>query len=255
MVHAERNRSFSRESPRNEDHGALRYPSTVWGRATVETVGQAGGEHGRVVILNGGSSAGKTTLARALQAAMPAPWLLFGIDLMIWTMPPAMVNHPDGLTVRQGMIIRGDPFLLLYEGFRKGVGAIARNGVDLLVDDVTLDAVVDQERWDDALQELQVCWVGVHCSPDIATEREAGRGSRLPGIARRQAESVHAGLRYDVEVDSGHLGVTEEIDVIADWLRRTWSIEVVPDREARPTLPVTPAWTSGQELRPAPWER
>ena len=58
----------------------------------------ADGVDGRVVILNGGSSAGKTTLARALQSTLPEPWLLLGIDLMIWTLPPEMINRPDGLS-------------------------------------------------------------------------------------------------------------------------------------------------------------
>ena len=68
---------------------------------------------GRVIILNGGSSAGKTTLARALQSALPGPWLLLGIDLFIWTLRPDLVNDPRGLSVDDGVITRGDLFMAL----------------------------------------------------------------------------------------------------------------------------------------------
>jgi chloramphenicol 3-O-phosphotransferase len=62
---------------------------------------------GRVVILNGGSSAGKTTLGRSLQAALSDTWVLLGIDLLIWMMPPRMINDADGLSVHEGVIVRG----------------------------------------------------------------------------------------------------------------------------------------------------
>jgi chloramphenicol 3-O phosphotransferase len=129
---------------------------------------------GRVVILNGGSSAGKTTLGRALQAALSDPWLLVGIDLLIWTLPPEMVNDPNGLFVCDGVISRGEQFMSLYEGFQFGVAALARSGVNVILDDLTLDGVPDQHRWNDALRGLDVLWIGVRCAPDIAAEREAG---------------------------------------------------------------------------------
>jgi chloramphenicol 3-O phosphotransferase len=221
--------------------------------ATVFTVTAGNELPGRVVILNGGSSSGKTTLARALQSALPQPWLLLGIDLMIWTMPPEMINHPDGLSVREGVITRGAPFLVLYEGFQRGVAAMARSGVNVLIDDLTLDGVVDQQRWNVVLEGLDVCWLGVRCASDIADGRAAGRNSRLPGIARHQAESVHAGVRYDLEVDSGSLGLREEMSVVAEWLKQTWSIDVSPTSKLHSSLPVTSAWRADEAI-PAPWE-
>jgi chloramphenicol 3-O phosphotransferase len=209
---------------------------------------------GRVIILNGGSSAGKTTLGRTLQSAMPGPWLLLGIDLLIWTLPPKMINHADGLSVHEGVITRGQLFMPLYEGFQYAVAALARSGVDVLVDDLTLDGLVDQHRWNNALQGSDVCWVGVRCAPQIAAEREAQRGTRLPGIARHQAESVHAGVHYDVEVDTGVLDLDEELRVIAGALWHRWSLMVTTDSNPKPTLPPTSAWMPGGVIRPAPWE-
>jgi chloramphenicol 3-O phosphotransferase len=46
-----------------------------------------------------------------------------------------------------------------------------------------------------------VLWVGVRCDAEIAAAREVARGDRAPGMAALQAETVHAGVTYDLEVD------------------------------------------------------
>ena len=114
----------------------------------------------------------------------------------------------------------------LYLGFQAAVAALARSGVNVLVDDITVDGFTDQERWNQVLQDLEVCWIGVHCAPEVAAAREAGRGGGLSGIAHHQAQSVHEGVRYDVEVDTGALDLQEEIAVIAEWLGRMWFIHI-----------------------------
>jgi chloramphenicol 3-O phosphotransferase len=135
------------------------------------------------------------------------------------------------------------------------VATLARTGVNVLLDDLTLDGTADQQRWSDALQGLEVLWVGVRCDPAIAAEREARRQSRLPGIARHQAESVHAGVRYDLEVDTGVLGLRESMSRIAESMGRRRSIPV-PVLSNRPsTLPLVSAWSPGEPVNPAPWER
>jgi chloramphenicol 3-O-phosphotransferase len=91
-----------------------------------------------------------------------------------------MINDPEGLSVHEGVITRGRLFTPLYEGFLHAVAALARSGVDVLIDDLTLDGLVDQQRWNNALQGLDVCWVGVRCAPQIPAEREPRRGLDYP---------------------------------------------------------------------------
>ncbi len=217
-------------------------------------MGQGHDQPGRVLFLNGGSSAGKTTLGRTLQSGLPDPWLLLGIDQLMWALPPEMVNDPDGLSVHEGVITRGDRFMAIYAGFQLAVAALVRGGVNVILDDLTLDGVFDQARWDEALRGLAVCWIGVRCAPGIAVEREVGRGTRVPGTARHQAESVHQGVRYDVEVDTGVLDLRETTGVIAEHLARRWSIQVSWIDHRPSTLPPTSAWMPEGAIRPAPWE-
>jgi chloramphenicol 3-O phosphotransferase len=189
-------------------------------------MGRGEEQPGRILFLNGGSSAGKTTLGRGLQSTLSDPWLLLGIDLLIRTLPPELINDPVGLSVSEGVITRGEIFMSLYSGYQVAVAALARSAVNVLLDDLTLDGADDQQRWNDALDGLNVIWVAVRCSPEIAAEREAGRRSRLPGTARYQAESVHEGVHYDLEVDTGVLDPDHAARVIAKWLERRWSIPI-----------------------------
>ena len=44
----------------------------------------------QVIVLNGGSSSGKSGIARCLQAVLPDPWLAVGDDMLIQAMPASM---------------------------------------------------------------------------------------------------------------------------------------------------------------------
>jgi len=144
--------------------------------------------------------------------------------------------------------------MALYTGFQKAVATLCADGADVILDDVTLDGVADQQRWNDALKGLQQFWIGVRCDPEIAAEREARRQSRLPGTARHQASAVHSGVRYDLEVDTGRLDLAQALGVIAAFLSRNWGLEFSPRADQQSAPPPVSAWVPGEPLRPPPWE-
>ncbi len=45
-------------------------------------------------------------------------------------------------------------------------------------------------------------WLGVRCGSTVAAGREVARGDRVQGMAASQAEMVHRGVVYDLEVDT-----------------------------------------------------
>jgi hypothetical protein len=57
-----------------------------------------------VIVLNGASSSGKTTLAAALQDILEESWLVFGIDTLISALPLDLLEIHDDATrcVRAG---------------------------------------------------------------------------------------------------------------------------------------------------------
>jgi chloramphenicol 3-O phosphotransferase len=208
---------------------------------------------GRVVVLNGGSSSGKTAIARRLQAELDGTWLVLGVDLFLWTLPARLVGDPRGLVVDDGVIIRGDEFMRAYAAFQRATATLAINGVDLVIDDVLLDGALDQRLWTDALRDVDVCWVGVRCDADIAAQREAQRGDRIAGAARVQAESVHKGVHYDFEVDTGMLDTERCVEVIAGHLLARWPSLGSSTKEAPYEYPLISAWTADGSVRPPPW--
>jgi chloramphenicol 3-O phosphotransferase len=159
-----------------------------------------------VIVLNGASSAGKTSLARALQdLLLPHIWLTFGVDSLINAMPPKLDGSPEGLLIAPGGAVTvGRLYRAMEDAWRLGVAAMARTGVRLVLDEVMFGGGEDQQLWAEALTGLQVLWVGVHCDPAVADQRELARGDRVVGLSARQAPLVHRGFRYDVEVDTTH---------------------------------------------------
>jgi chloramphenicol 3-O phosphotransferase len=45
-----------------------------------------------VIVVNGGSSSGKSGIVRCLQAILPQPWLNRGVDDLVDRLPPALLE-------------------------------------------------------------------------------------------------------------------------------------------------------------------
>lgn len=159
----------------------------------------------RVIVLNGGSSSGKTGIARCLQAVLPDAWLVLGVDTLIQAMPASIRASDAGIEfATDGGVIVGPGFRTLEAAWIEGVSAMARAGARVIVDEVFLGGAVSQQRWRQALGGLGVAWVGVRCASAVAAGREVARGDRVSGMAVAQAEVVHLGVFYDLEVDTTH---------------------------------------------------
>src|SRR3954453_5798243 len=80
---------------------------------------------GRVIVLNGTSSAGKTSLARAMQDRLDGWWLVFGVDTLITAMPWRMFGDLDGHTIRSdGAIDVGPGWRLAHDQWRASIAAL-----------------------------------------------------------------------------------------------------------------------------------
>jgi chloramphenicol 3-O phosphotransferase len=68
----------------------------------------------QVIVLNGGSSSGKSGIARCLQAVLPDPWLAFGVDTLIQAMPVSPLMSAAGIEfASDGEVIVGPEFRTL----------------------------------------------------------------------------------------------------------------------------------------------
>jgi len=163
---------------------------------------------GRIVLLNGVGSAGKRSIAKALQAITREPFLHVAMDAFLDMLPEAYQNHPDAFsyeTVEQDgkpeVVIRTGPVgERTLSGMRHAIAAMAAQGNDLIVDEVLLGE--EKAEYARLLAPFEVFLVGVFAPLDVLEARERGRGDRLIGLARWQYERVHQGMTYDLEVDT-----------------------------------------------------
>lgn len=173
-----------------------------------------------LIVLNGGSSAGKSTIARALQEALPGIWLTFGVDTFIDALPGKGDSPRSGISYGpDGTVTVTDEYTRLENSWYSALRTLAESGADLILDEVLLSGGEGQRRLLSAFDGSSLLWVGVHCDPDVAAAREASRGDRESGMARRQASLVHVGVTYDIEVDTTGSSPESCAQVIADFLK------------------------------------
>jgi chloramphenicol 3-O phosphotransferase len=167
--------------------------------------------YGRVILLNGTSSSGKTTIARALQNKLAEPYMLVSIDGFFQLYPERFLDPKNEAEMQ---IVAG---LLpaVVSGMHGSVAALAGAGNNVIV-----DHVLQEEGW---LREcvtgwagLDVLFVGLRCPLDVLEKREENRGDRNPGTARYQFERVHAHELYDLELDTSLLNVEACVQRIAE---------------------------------------
>jgi chloramphenicol 3-O phosphotransferase len=174
---------------------------------------------GSVIVLNGPSSSGKTTLARALQrrfAADGACWFVYGMDDYFAKVPFEWVkarNHV-GAYAEEGVVLEvvdgvfrmrlGPIGRQVLAAWRGAVGSAARAGLNVIADDVML---TEEEwlGWQVELEGIDAHWVRVQIALDVLEARERERGDRMPGHARSQYEDSYRYPTYDSEVDTGVL--------------------------------------------------
>ncbi|THA24793.1 chloramphenicol phosphotransferase CPT [Streptomyces sp. RKND-216] len=170
----------------------------------------------QIIVVNGGSSSGKTGITRCLQSVLPQPWISLGVDDLIEALPARMMQSDGGVELgKDGEVEVGSDFREAESAWTAGIAAMARAGGRIIIDDVFLGGKESQDRLRERLEGLDVLWVGVRCDPEVAAGREIARGDRVPGMAASQAEKVHKDVVYDVEVDTSHTESVECARVIA----------------------------------------
>ena len=165
-------------------------------------------------MINGASSAGKTTLCRALRDELPEPFLHFSLDFFLFD-ADVLPRTPQG-QVRDWPRIRPQ----IFEGFYRCLPALLGAGNNLVV-----DLIIENVEQRDCLRELlaphDVYLVGLRCPLAELERREAARGDRNVGDARRDARTVHTFVPYDLEIDCGAALAANVAQVTAGWLART----------------------------------
>ena len=171
---------------------------------------------GKIIVLNGTSSSGKSSIAKELQAVLSEPYLHLGIDTFIAMLPSRYFGEQppadEGFWLVKGQsethIRTGPVGHRLVRGMYRSLAVLAATGNNLIVDHVVLDrqGLADLVE---AVGEFPVLFVGVRCPLEVLIQRERGRTDRVVGMAQAQYPLVHRDCIYDLEIDTSVDGPAE----------------------------------------------
>jgi chloramphenicol 3-O phosphotransferase len=165
---------------------------------------------GKLILLNGASSSGKSSIARAVQARIEQPFWHISIDHLrdagVLPLDRIRSGEFDWAKMREGF----------FRGFEQSLAAYAGHGANLIV-----EYIVETPGWMrrllQVLQGLDVFFVGVHCDLEELERGELARGDRRLGDARRDYDAIHRHCLYDLELETNL-----PPNVLADRLIAAW---------------------------------
>ena len=162
-----------------------------------------------VILLNGTSSAGKSSIARALQRRASTPLYHVSLDtftdMFLWE---AITDPAERQRCHE----------IGVDNFHRALARFAAGSYGLVVDHLILGT-----EWDRAtraaLAGRRVHFIGVHCPLPVLLARERARPDRQPGLAERQLVHVHRNQTYDFEVNTSLATPEECADRILAFIR------------------------------------
>lgn len=214
------------------------YLSSVLALSTILFMGacmdkSSNNSSGTVIILNGPSSVGKSSIIKAFQTKQSTPWLSIGIDnFFVGVLPPKfyLESKPEHYTVMRGIASEdkdGKLFTLevgpegqkVIKGMHRAIAAYAQAGNNVIVDYIKYEQpwIADLKN---SLQGINVIWVGVTASLESVEQREKGRGTSPEGHARSHYSTVHQEMSYDLMLDTDSLMPEQSADQIIKIMKK-----------------------------------
>ncbi|MBX9688911.1 MAG: chloramphenicol phosphotransferase CPT family protein [Candidatus Obscuribacterales bacterium] len=171
---------------------------------------------GRLIIINGGSSAGKTSMAVAFQEIAQEPYFLLGIDLFWFSMPQKEIDletvSPQYYSWCEDRDEDGKQYFRILPGKYlnesmlaryKSIAAYLDRGLNVIADEVfwTKEWLLESLR---VLENYKTYYIGIRCSDQELSRREAARGDRYLGWARGSQIYAHKDAIYDLEIENSN---------------------------------------------------
>lgn len=166
-----------------------------------------------IILLNGASSAGKSSIVKELQSVLDNLFLGMGMDkfmsmvpanyqglgknaAQMWSWEKSSDDQGELMTIKVGS--RGNSYIL---GMYECVKIMATRGFNIIIDDVCLDVEL-LKKIALELRQFTTYFIGITCQLTVLEKRERLRGNRLINSARGQHTIVHHSYKYDIIVDT-----------------------------------------------------
>lgn len=175
----------------------------------------------KVILLNGCSSSGKTTLCQEIQKLSGETWIHVSCD-NFWDMLPSDKNkisdyihesksyNEKGPVVKLSLTQKGVEY---FKCLPKLIKNLAEIGCNVIVDDCLVDAngLDYMNCYLKELNKYNLCFVGVFCDFDVLIQREIARGDRTIGLVNGNFDIIHKNLikKYHLTVDTTNASPSE----------------------------------------------
>lgn len=152
---------------------------------------------GKIILLNGVSSSGKSTLAKELVKQMGDFFHL-------------SVDDYDGFIEKAEDREQGHLIPVPTESFyHRTVAMFSDFGQNAVADQILHDSATAEDCLE-VLKDYPVFFVGVHCPLPVLEQREKDRGDRPAGLSKRQLTGTHRLQHlYHLEVDTQSSSIPE----------------------------------------------
>ncbi len=157
---------------------------------------------GKIILLNGTSSSGKTSIALELQKILDEPYFLLSLDEFV---KKINLNGDDA------------EFSNLIFAFHNIILTLSASGINVIVDHV-LETEELKSHFLKLMSDIPVKYIGVNCKLNVIEDREKMRGDRKLGLAKTQYLTIHKGIKYDLEIDTSKLSPTKSAKKIKGFL-------------------------------------
>ncbi len=161
---------------------------------------------GNIIILNGVSSSGKTTISKALQK---------GIDEhYFWVANDSFCEMCSETHWRQDWVVAIN---LALKALAYSVKQMSDLGINIIVDQVFLNNESQNRilhEFVTILYNYPILFVRVDSSLEDLRKREVERGNRRIGQAESQLDIVHNHELYDIVINTSTTGLDENIELL-----------------------------------------
>ena len=160
-----------------------------------------------LLLLNGPSSAGKSSIAGELQRELRR----YGAD-------PVIISIDDYMKIGTDEEIWEDDVFEVMPDMCRDITPALRQGKWVIVDHV-ITSVRIYDALLDAAAGFDVVKVLVSCSLEILLKRERERGNRFAGSAEASLKYLYPKDEYDLRIDSGKTDAASSAEKIMDFLQ------------------------------------
>lgn len=148
---------------------------------------------GRIIILNGVSSSGKTTLAKAIQDRSPIPLYKLDIDDFILMSPEKFNDYEhNDFSVQYAFASKFFHVVKLFSDM----------GFDMVVPHMLFKNTDTLKEFKVLLKDYPVLIVNITCPVEELNKRELSRGDRNPGSAEEQLQLLETQFYNSITVNN-----------------------------------------------------